>query len=80
MLLMYMSAVFYSVDRLEPWMQKAFLLNPLYSYIKYFRTIVLEASFPSLELNVLAVGYALIAFAIGALIYKKYNHKFLYYV
>ena len=37
-------------------------------------------SIPSLEVHLLAIGYALIAFGIGAVIYKKFNHKFLYYV
>ena len=35
---------------------------------------------PSLIHHALALGYAAIAFGIGALIYKKCNHKFLYYV
>ena len=80
MLLMYLSAIFYTVDSFEPAMQKLFLCNPVYVYIKYFRIIVIDNSFPSWQYNLLAVGYALVAFAIGALCYKKWNHKFLYYV
>ena len=80
MLLMYMSAIFYTVDSFSPTVQKLFLLNPVYVYIKYFRSAVIYGEFPSLEMNVLAVGYALLAFGIGAFIYKKFNHRFLYYV
>lgn len=79
MLLMYMSAIFYDVSRFEG-LKNLFYLNPVYVYIKYFRDVVLGGVFPSLELNLLAVAYALIFFAVGALIYKKCNHKFLYYV
>ena len=79
-LLMYMSAIFYSVDAYSETVQKVFLINPVYVYIKYFRCVVIDNSVPSLELNVLALAYALIAFGLGALIYKKCNHKFLYYV
>ena len=79
-LLMYMSAIFYSVTEYSETIQRVFLINPVYVYIKYFRPIVLENSIPSLEVNVLAIGYALISFGIGALIYKKCNHKFIYYV
>ena len=32
------------------------------------------------QVHLLAAIYALLAFGIGALIYKKKNHKFLYYV
>lgn len=79
-LLMYMSAIFYYVDNYSPTVQMIFHINPVFVYIKYFRVVVIENSIPSLEVNLLAIIYALIAFGIGALIYKKKNHKFLYYV
>ena len=79
-LLMYLSAIFYTVDILPPLMQKLFLLNPVYVYIKYFRLIVIDNSIPSIQFHLLALGYALLTFAVGAIIYKKCNHKFLYYV
>ena len=79
-LLMYMSAIFYSVSAYSETVQKVFLINPVYVYIKYFRTVVIENSIPSIEFNALAIIYALLALGIGALIYKKCNHKFLYYV
>ena len=81
MLLMYMSAIFYTVtEEAFGAFAYAFYLNPLYVYITYMRTIVLDGVMPSLEINVLAIAYALIVVVIGALIYKKCNHKFLYYV
>lgn len=80
MLLMYVSAIFYTVDGYSPFIQKLFLLNPVFVYIKYFRLAVIDASLPSIQYHCLALGYALLAFGIGALIYKKKNHKFLYYI
>lgn len=80
MLLMYLSAIFYTTDILPGYMQTLLHLNPVYVYIKYFRTVVIGNAVPSLTIHLLAVGYALAAFGIGALIYKKCNHKFLYYV
>ena len=79
-LLMYMSAIFYYVDSYSSIVQKIFHINPVYVYIKYFRVVVIENRIPSLTGNLLAILYALLAFGIGALIYKKKNHKFLYYV
>ena len=79
-LLMYLSAIFYTVDSFPALGQKLFLLNPIYVYIKYFRIIVIDNAIPSFQYHLLALGYALVAFGIGALIYKKCNHKFLYYV
>ena len=87
-LLMYLTAIFYDPHQLggavgeNEWV---FNLNPVYVYVSYFRYLVLGSngappSFPPLWLNLLAVGYAALAFLIGALIYKRKNHKFLYYI
>jgi len=78
-LLMYMSAIFYDPSRFGE-LERLFLLNPVYVYIKYFRIAVLDGYLPSLQFHLLAVGYALLFFGVGALIYKKCNHKFLYYI
>ena len=80
MLLMYMSAIFYKVDAFSSTVQRFFLCNPIYCYIKYFRVVVLEGNIPSLPFHLLCAFYALLAAAVGGFIYKKYNHSFLYYV
>ncbi|MBQ8172225.1 MAG: ABC transporter permease [Oscillospiraceae bacterium] len=79
-LLMYVSAIFYSVDSYPEEIQKLFLINPVYDCIKYFRTIIIDDAIPSLELHVIIFAYAIIAFGIGALVYKTQNYKFLYYI
>ena len=79
-LLMYMSAIFYSVDNYSPQVQRIFLLNPVYVIIKYFRVVVINSSVLSPLYHLLMAAYALIALGIGCWIYKKYNHQFLYYV
>ena len=80
LLLMYLSAIFYTVDRYSPSIQRLFLLNPVYCYIKYFRVIVLDGHLPSLPFHLICAAYALLMLGLGALIYKKNNQKFLYYV
>lgn len=80
MLLMYMSAIFYTTASYPPLIQNLFFCNPVYVYITYFRQVVIDGLVPSAGLTALAVGYALLALGIGALIYKKKNHDFLYYV
>lgn len=80
LLLMYMSAIFYTIDGFDPLIQKLFLCNPVFCYIKYFRVIVLDGNLPSLGFHALCAFYALAMFAIGYLMYKKNNTKFLYYV
>ena len=79
-LLMYMSAIFYTIDRYPPEMQNLFLLNPVYLFIRYFREIVIDMTIPSVWFHLLMLADTLIAVGIGCWMYKKYNHRFLYYV
>ena len=79
-LLNYFSAIFYQIDSYPPEMQRLFLMNPVFCNIKYFRLIVLEGKIPSVKYHLLVAGYALLFLLIGAVIYKKNNQKFLYYV
>ena len=79
-LLTYVSAIFYTVDAYPLQIQRLFLLNPVYVYIKYFRVVVINGNLPSLQFHLLCFGYAAAALFIGAWLYKKKNQKFLYYV
>ncbi len=80
MLLMYLSAIFYYVDRFPENTQRLFLLNPVYCNIKYVRVIVIDGNLPSLAFHGLLLLYGAAALAVGALIYKSQEQKFLYYL
>jgi len=79
-LLMYMSAIFYTIDHYSPMAQNLFLLNPVYLFIRYFRKIVIEATIPTVWFHLLMLADVGIVLGIGCWIYKKYNTRFLYYV
>ena len=79
-LLMYMSAIFYTIDGYSPMVQNLFLLNPMYLFIRYFRKIVIEATIPSIWFHLLMLADVVIVLGIGCWMYKKYNTRFLYYV
>ena len=80
LLLHYMSAIFYTIDSYSETAQKLFLLNPVYTYIYYFRLVVLDSVIPSPSLHLLCAGYAALALLIGGLIYHVNNQKFLYHL
>ena len=79
-LLMYMSAIFYTIDQYSYTVQCLFLVNPVYLFIRYFRKIVIEATIPTLWFHLLILADVLIVLVIGCWMYKKYNHRFLYYI
>lgn len=51
-----------------------------YLFIRYFREIVINMTVPPLWFHALMLADTLIAVGIGCFMYKKYNHRFLYYV
>lgn len=79
-LVMYMSAIFYTIDRYSPEVQNLFLLNPIYLFICYFRKIVIEATIPDMWFHLLMAADVVIVLGLGCWMYKKYNTRFLYYV
>ena len=79
-LLRYMSAIFYDLGTYPQKVQRLFLLNPVYAFIKYFRQVVLFGDVPTFQYHMLLLFYTLAAILIGALVYKKNNQKFMYYL
>ena len=79
-LLRYVSAVFYRIDSYPARVQKIFMVNPVYAFIKYFRCIVLDGSIPSVRFHMLLLLYSAVAVLIGGLVYRKNNQKFNYYL
>lgn len=80
MLLMYASAIFYSIDSFPLHVQRWFLVNPVFAYIKFFRIVVIDGGIPSLSYFLLCGFYAVAALALGIAIYRRYNNRFMYYV
>ena len=77
--LMYATPIFYTADLLgdKAWI---FYINPLYYYVTYFRSVVIDGVIPALWFHGVMLGVSLLLFDIGCWMYKKYNYKFLYYV
>lgn len=79
-LLMYVSAIFYTTDGFGTLLQTLLHLNPVYLCITYFRQIVLYAMIPPLWFHLLMLLFVVVTLSVGCHIYKKYNHRFLYYL
>ena len=79
-LLMYMSAIFYTIDHYSYNIQCLFLVNPIYLFIRYFRKIVIDAAIPSVWFHLLMLLDTVVVLGLGCWIYKKHNTRFMYYV
>ena len=80
MLLMWMSAIFFSIETFSVTTQRLFLLNPVFAHIHYFRLVVLHGLVPAWHIHLICAGYALGSITIGAYFYKRYNYRFVYYM
>ncbi len=78
-LLYYVSAIFYTVDMMPPYMELIFKLNPIYDYISYCRLVTIQGVVPDLTLHLLCAGYAILMLVIGMIVYKVNNYKFVFY-
>lgn len=78
-ILIYFSAIFYYTDRFPESIQNIFYYNPVYCYIYYFRSIIIDNQIPSLFIHGLCVGFPILFMLIGKLVYKLNDNKFAYY-
>ena len=76
----YFTPIFYDIRMLPTYLQTLFKFNPLYQYITFARTILLDGKVPSLSCFAWCGLSALIFFIIGCLVFKKKQDKFIYYV
>ena len=76
----YFTPIFYDIHIIPDNIQAFFHLNPLYQYITFVRTILLDAKMPSLSNFVWCGLSAIIVCLIGCLVFKSKQDKFIYYI
>ncbi len=76
----YLTPVFYSVQILPDKLQKIMQFNPMFQFLNATRTIVVYEQMPSfITLGILAfIGVGMLL--LGAIVFKKRQDKFIYYV
>lgn len=72
---MYMSALFYPVERLSEGMQKVISLNPIYCFIAAARGCVMHGEWPSGWLWIKMLLWSLIVFALGIIVFESNQNK-----
>lgn len=73
-LLMYLSAIFYPVDRLPEVMRVLLGYNPVYIFIDFVRQVIMDCSVPPLELWIKMAAWSVSMFVIGiAVFHRKQN-------
>lgn len=76
----YLTPIFYPVSIIPENYLTLYKLNPMYQYVSYFRTIVLEQRVPGIEMNAVCLLCGVIMLIIGAAFFRSKQYKFLNYV
>ena len=81
-MLMYLTPIIYPMELLKDHMlvQRIVMLNPMTHYVEYFRNVIMYGTVPSLKENLICIGMALIAFAVGTFVFKKSEGKFILHI
>ena len=66
-----MSALFYPVDNLSEVMQVVVNANPIYSYIRFARDIMLFGNMPETMVWVKIIVWGVLSFTVGYRIFRK---------
>lgn len=78
---MYLTPIFYPIEQLPEGLQWLVIhVNPLYSYITQFRTLVLERTLPEPWLIVTGCVWAVVMMIFGIITFKRSQDKFILYI
>ncbi len=83
----YLTPVFWPetyIDQLSGGMQQLLMtvehLNPMYYYLSYMRQIMMYGTMPDLQFNLMCLLFAVVTFAVGLLVFRKTQRKFILYI
>ena len=77
---MYATPIMYPIDILPNWLLTFEKFNPLYLYILFLRTIVIDGVSPAPTQYLLCLLWALGALLVGGFIFKKTQDRFVLYI
>lgn len=80
MIWMYLTPIFYSVDILPPHILPLLKWNPLYHFLDFLRTCIITGVSPEPLAYVQCFLFAIVALAVGALVFKRTQDKFVLYL
>ena len=78
LIIMYMSAIFYSVNIIDPNYLYILKFNPLYPIISVFRDCILNGTITSVSEWILCSFYAIATMIIGLIVFYKNQDKFIF--
>ena len=77
---MYATPIIYPINLVPSWLQTIIKCNPLYHYVTYFRNVMIYGTLPTLEDNIICIAFSLMFLALGVVIFRKNQDKFILHI
>lgn len=77
---MYLTPIIYPKDILPEFILNIMNLNPMFYYVEYFRDVLMYGTVPNLTAHLMCIIYAFLFLALGLIIFKKQQDKFILYI
>lgn len=77
---MYLTPLFYPMSAVSEEIQSIIHCNPLYYYVTYVRSLVMNGTVPDLNTNLICLAFAITFFIIGLITFKKNQDRFILYI
>lgn len=78
---LYLTPIIYPLEVIQDsWVMTVVQFNPLYYYVQYFRAVMMYGQVPGLLFNLGCLAMGLATIAIGVLIFKKTQDKFILHI
>ena len=77
---MYLTPLFYPISIIpEQWLA-VYTKNPMFQYVHFFRTVILEGTLPGADQFAYCIGYAAAAMIAGFYIFRKLKNNFILHI
>lgn len=77
---MYVTPIFYPLEALPQEVAVWIVYNPMYSYITFFRSLVLYGTLPKISIWISCIIWGFMAFALGLICFRKLQKNFILYI
>ena len=78
---MYLTPLIYPIELIEgSWIMHIVRCNPLYYYMQYFRDVMMYGIVPGWEWNLICLAFSVGVLAIGVLIFKRLQDRFILHI
>lgn len=83
---MYVTPIFYQLNLVEGsdpifvFVRNVIRCNPMYHYVTYFRNVIIYGTVPSVRDNLVCLGFGVVTFLVGWLVFRKTERKFILHI